>query len=843
MDGFKKMFSSPKKLSRSKTRGVSPSKGTPQSVSTTSSEDSNADSRLQHILSISLEEESPQKPVNRHKQRPKIPMFLATQISEEEYELQQPVRITPVSSSAPPPVLLPSSNESSPDRASIVSDSMSMCTHIAGNVTTDTTSLGLSSIVCLSVLETRPEAAFGSDQWGELLTPRPERIVKECLARNMSYYLLPRSENPEHQRSRQEHRRARQNNNNNTPAEPLPSSTIGLAHFRARECLQQSNTSGAIHTYKALLQKQPQQVDAQRADTLSKLSVLCLIAGRSQEAAKYSTEALSLHRDNSRPLHAAVSAMEVGLVQFGSNKLSRALNIWREALQLACMAMGYDHPHVAVLLNNIGVLHFESEDLVGCLKALQESVELQRTLLRSTHHLNVDHSLHQLATTMGNLAMAYERRGQCDESVSLLQESLSLYESMNNPKIQDTMQIVSLNIERLVNPNNSDNGNNSDLDPESPPEPEIVQSRAKVDHRSVVTPDINDGPPNLRSKAHRSDELFGNSDRFPKPRGKAHSMEEDSDNHDFLLLGSLLPLLTPKQQVRETVLAWFGTDRSFVALVKSPSTTSSRRNELHLAEIHLQVVEHLERDEITDALDMLRSALLDQRQRYGNIHQLVGNSLHNIGMVHMFANQYTHAHACFVDAILVRSEALGADHPDVAASKMKIGMIQLAAEELEGARKTFRDIREMFLGALGYGHPQFAKIMNNLGVVLYHSRELSGAMRSFELAYEYQRQRHQDGLGGSELADLGTANSLCNLGFVFARSHTPVDAVDCYEKALEFRQKHLKDDDESVLDVQRNIDFLVSSSGNSVMWAKGQSVCDPGDASCMMDLFGAAFPR
>jgi tetratricopeptide (TPR) repeat protein len=849
MDGFKKILSSRASSSRSGSRGVKK----------TSSEDSNIDSHLQHILSITLEEESPQKlkPANRHKQRPKVPMFLRTHISEEEYELQQPVRMTPVSSYAPPPVLLPSSNESSPDRASILSDSLSVSTHIADNVTTDTTSLGLSSLVCLSVLETLPKAAFGTDQWGELLTPRPERIVRECLDRNMSYYLLPRPENTEQQQSRQEHSRARQNNNNNTPAEPLPASTIGWAHFRARECLQQSNTSGAIHTYKALLQKQPQQVDAQRADTLSKLSVLCLVAGRNQEAAKYSTEALSLHRDNYRPLHAAVGAMEVGLVQFGSNKLSRALKMWREALQMACMAMGYDHPHVAVLLNNIGVLHFESGDLIGCLTALEESVELQRMLLRSTL-LNVEHSLHQLATTMGNLAMAYERRGQCDQSVSLLQESLSLYESMNNPKIQDTMQIVSLNIERLVN--NSSSSDNSDMDPKSPPELEGVESRAKVDHtapgmyraqsrRTAVTPDNNVGPPNPRTKAHRSAEMFGNSDRLLKPRGKAHSMAEDSDNHDFLLLGSLSPLLTPKEQVRETVLAWFSTDRSFVSLasiasVKRKTTPSpvSPEDELHLAEIHLQAVEHLERDEITDALDLLRSALLDQRQRYGNIHRLVGNSLHSIGMVHLFAKQYIQAHACFVDAIHVRSETLGPDHPDVAASKMKIGLIELAAGELEEARKTFRDIREMFLGALGYGHPQFAKITNNLGVVLYHSGEFSGAMSSFELAYEYHRQRHQDGLGGSELADLGIANSLCNIGFIFAKTHCPVDALGCYERALQFLRKHLKDDDESVLELQRNINFLVATGG-FLMWDDGQNSCNPGDASCMTDWFGAAFAR
>jgi tetratricopeptide (TPR) repeat protein len=843
MEGFKKIFSTPtgRNSPRSRRRGVSPAKGTPQSVSTASSEDSNADSHLQHILSISLEEEEeegpqPQNAFSRLKQRPKAPIFLPKPISEEEYELQQPVRITPVSSSTTPPVYLPSSNESSPDRDSIFSDSLSsICTHIAGNVTTDTTSLGLSSLVCLSVLDTRPEPASGTEEWEELLTPRPQRIVKECLTRNMSYYLLPRAEN---QRSS----RGRRKDNNKTPAlEPpplvYPSSTIGLAHFQARECLQKSNTPGAIKTYKALLQKQPQKVDAQRADTLSKLSVLCLVAGRNAEAAKYSNEALALHRDNSRPLHAAVSAMEVGLVQFGSNKLSRALNIWREALQSACMAMGYDHPHVAVLLNNIGVLHFESGDLVGCLKALNESVELQRMLLRLSH-LNVDHSLHQLATTMGNLAMAYERRGQCDESVSLLQESLSLYESMNNAKIQDTMQIVSLNIERLEK--NHDDSNNIELDLNSRPEEvERVKSRAKADqsHRSIVTPDKNDGPSNTNSKVHRSDELFGSSNR-----GKSQSMTDDSNNHDFLLLGSLSPLLTPKQQVRQTVLAWFGTDRSFESLVKTPSTASSRKNELHLAEIHLQVVEHLEHDDIMDALDLLRKALLDQRQRYGNIHHLVGNSLHNIGMVHLYAKEYTKAHACFVDAILVRSEALGPDHPDVAASKMKVGMIQLATKELDGARKTFRDIREMFLDALGYGHPQFAMIVNNLGVVLYHSGDLSGAMRSFELAHEYHHERHQDGLGGSELADLGTANSLCNIAFVFARSHGAVDAVSCYKEALQRRRKHLKEDDKAVLDVQRNIDFLVAK-GNSVMWDTESSCGESADASCMSDLFGAAFAR
>jgi tetratricopeptide (TPR) repeat protein len=331
-------------------------------------------------------------------------------------------------------------------------------------------------------------------------------------------------------------------------------------------------------------------------------------------------------------------------------------------------------------------------------------------------------------------------------------------------------------------------------------------------------------------------------------------------------LGPLAPASTAMQQVRETVLAWFGTDSfSFASMAKLSPATPRRKNppssvdsdgsnnnnnnnnnnnalddELQLAEIHLQAVELLERNEAKQALELLRRTLLAQRQRHGNIHHLVGSSLHNIGMVLLFSKQYVQAHPCFVDAVHIRSEALGKDHPDVAASKMKLGLIQLAGGELEEARRTFRDIREMFLGALGYGHPQFAKIMNNLGVVLYHFGDLPGAMRTFELAYEYQRQRHEDGLGGSEIADLGIANSLCNIGFVFAKQQHTGDAVDFYEQALQVRRKHLKKDDRKVLEIQRNIEFLLATGGN-IYYDDDETGCDA--PSCMMDLFGAAFAR
>jgi len=120
-------------------------------------------------------------------------------------------------------------------------------------------------------------------------------------------------------------------------------------HYRAQECLYRDDTKQAILVYQQLLAKQRKNVHAQRADTLSRLAVLCLVSGGKKyhkRALRYSTEALKLHQDSARPLQAAVSTMELGLVYFGLRKRSKALKLWRQAMQMACLAMGYDHPHV-----------------------------------------------------------------------------------------------------------------------------------------------------------------------------------------------------------------------------------------------------------------------------------------------------------------------------------------------------------------------------------------------------------------------------------------------------------------------------------------------------------------
>ena len=581
----------------------------------------------------------------------------------------------------------------------VVNDEPSLDTAQAGNLTNDDTSSALTSLVCLSLIggsrihnknnndksslagtTSSSGGAAGSSAAGTSAQSKsPESITQTSIARHMRFHLARRLE-----RSHRDSDSDSEDDDDEYENSFFSSSSYGSSddddddvdwsssssesdidvkdendhlnpdsvHYRAQECLYRGETSQAIAIYRELLSKQRKNVHAQRADTLSRLSVLCLLTGGrryNEKAARYSREALSLHEDNVKPLQAAVSAMELGLVHFAGNRLDMALLMWRQAMQMACVSMGYDHPHVAILLNNIGVLHFKSGEYTGAIRALEEAVELQRATLRySCSPINAENAIHQLAITKGNLAVVCdEGYQQMDRARAFLQESLSLYESVDTfarDKMGDTLTDY---MDRLGSATRKD------------------ECYAGV-HAAKDKPDI----------VARSTSLFGNSDGIPK-----HMSGEVVDNHDFLLLGTLEPEQTPEERVRRTAVEWFGRqlegntgDTAFVSYEKGNKEEARFKEsipvdldcdtvvnaELHLREINRQAMEHVDHNEIDDALDLFRGALRSHREKYGEIHHLVGSTLHNMGMVYFFAKEYEKAEKSFVEALNVRSAALGA---------------------------------------------------------------------------------------------------------------------------------------------------------------------------------------
>ena len=678
---------------------------------------------------------------------------------------------------------------------------------------------------------------------GKLLVPSHERMVRDTIRRNIDFH-LSRCGNDV---AGDEENEAFTKNQDVLPPSMIPEKVdayflkhmdMDKAELLVRQCLEQSDYQGAIAISKVLLAKQPSGVNAQRAETLSKLAVLCIAVGRKKEALEYSSEALKLHRVNARPLQAALSAMEVGLVHFGANKIGQALKSWREAMQLACLAVGYEHLHVAALLCNIGVLHFESGDVPASIRALEESLEMQRSILRSSS-LNVENSLYQMALTMGNLAMAFEKSREYEKAIALLDDSRTMLGSMDCPVVYEMERIVSDNLDRVIRVRDEavDNANffeGTDL----PVTIEVVSE----DEESVASA--------------RSAVLFGNSDGIPDSRRLVARMSiTKPDIHDYLLLGQLHPEQSNEERVQETMMTWFGRKVDmesipFVAFddVLDNSSGSNRESipvdidaglvpnaELRLRQIHMQAMKHLDCNEIDDALDLFRSALHSHRAKFGHDHHLVGSALHNIGVVHLFARQYEEALIAFEEALLARAAALGDNHPDVQVSRMKIGLIHFALGEKNAALHTFRLIREKFLEILGYGHPQMAKLLNNIGVVACDMKDYSGSLNAFEVAYEYQRHFSEERENVSEIETLAITNTLSNTAFVYWKLGDIAESLRLYREALEFMKFYLDQEDPKFVVVKENIEFLREK-------AKEQSpeadCYNASGSSCVLEFLG-----
>jgi tetratricopeptide (TPR) repeat protein len=154
---------------------------------------------------------------------------------------------------------------------------------------------------------------------------------------------------------------------------------------------------------------------------------------------------------------------ELGVVYYGLGEFGAALQVWREALQMSCQALGYEHYEVARLLNNIGCLHFETGKLVAALATFEESLDIAQGTLGKRSPQHADMALLNVATTLCNVGMVSIRRNQYDAAISLLEEGLMVQESVlddDHTIAQTTSNALSL-LQRLQTENKSTSDNNS----------------------------------------------------------------------------------------------------------------------------------------------------------------------------------------------------------------------------------------------------------------------------------------------------------------------------------------------------------------------------------------------
>jgi tetratricopeptide (TPR) repeat protein len=189
--------------------------------------------------------------------------------------------------------------------------------------------------------------------------------------------------------------------------------------------------------------------------------------------------------------------------------------------------------------------------------------------------------------------------------------------------------------------------------------------------------------------------------------------------------------------------------------------------------------------------------LYSHREKYGNVHHLVGSAFHNIGMVYLYDQKYPQALTAFQEAVSVRRSTLGSDHPAVAASLTKIGMIFLLQRDPEGAKEAFRRAMKVIKKSMGHDSMQMARILNNIGVAQYETGADSEAFQSFNEVRDIQERllRMAKSEGGmlkiqTKTIELALANTLCNIGFLRCRQKSFTESYEILQAANALWKTH-----------------------------------------------------
>lgn len=112
-----------------------------------------------------------------------------------------------------------------------------------------------------------------------------------------------------------------------------------------------------------------------------------------------------------------------GLVQDKLGKYDKAIMSFQISLKLRREMLGTDHPDVACLLYNIGVLQMEQKQLQGAYESLHETLRIRQ--MKGDSQLNDKHVIKALE----RLASLFETKGDFDHAIEVLRKVVTIQKS------------------------------------------------------------------------------------------------------------------------------------------------------------------------------------------------------------------------------------------------------------------------------------------------------------------------------------------------------------------------------------------------------------------------------
>jgi eukaryotic-like serine/threonine-protein kinase len=182
------------------------------------------------------------------------------------------------------------------------------------------------------------------------------------------------------------------------------------------------------------------------------------------------------------------------------------------------------------------------------------------------------------------------------------------------------------------------------------------------------------------------------------------------------------------------------------------------------------------------ARSLMEQSLELREQIHPPRHAEIGESLHNLGVLHWRQGRYGRAEEQLREALAILQENYSGNHESLAATMGALAVVLKEMRNFDEAEQLYRSTLAMGMALFGENHEAVAHSLNNLGKYF----ETTGNYREAEHLYHRSLAIYRDLYGERHSAVAGRLN---NLGVLRLLAGSPHDALPWLEEAVEIRRQ------------------------------------------------------
>jgi len=440
-------------------------------------------------------------------------------------------------------------------------------------------------------------------------------------------------------------------------------------------------------------------------------------SGKYTQAVILAIEALDLARISYGNEHPDVftSLNNLALIYQAQGRYREAEGFYEEALKLIQGLLGDENAVVAKSLNNLGSLYHAQGRYREAEPLLKQALDMRRCFLENDDP--------DVAESLNNLASLYQVQGRYREAESLLQQSLEITQHLLGNEHPDAA-VYLINLAEIYR----DQGRYREVKPLLQQALNLLRHQFGHEHPDVATSLNNLG------LVYQSEGLYSEAESFLEQAldlrrhlwGNEHDDVADSLNN--------------------------------LALIRQSQGRYSEAEPLY--QQALEITQHL----------------------FGDEHPDIAQSLNNLALLYRVQGRYQEAENLYKGALNLRINLFGDEHPDIAQSLNNLALLYRAQGRYQEAEPLLQEALKLWRNQLGEEHPILAQCMNNLAVLYDNQRSYHKAAPLYKQALALWENRF-----GSENPFL--ASGLHNLASHYADQGRYSEAEPLLEKALDLTRR------------------------------------------------------